>query len=156
MKVRTLALAAAVLALIGAPALAQTCEGTNAPGTAPLNVVVTSLKSGAGEVAVTVYPDDSRKFLTAKGRIFRVRPATTLPTTNACFWVKPGFYGIAIYHDANKDHDFNRNAVGLPAEGFGFSNDAPTRIGLPSFASVRFNVPASGRTLRIAMRYQEK
>ena len=34
---------------------------------------------------------------------------------------------MAIYHDANGDHDFNRSLVGLPTEGFGFSNNPETK-----------------------------
>ena len=30
----------------------------------------------------------------------------------------------------------------MPAEGYGFSNDAPTTVGLPSFGDVRFTAPA--------------
>jgi uncharacterized protein (DUF2141 family) len=32
----------------------------------------------------------------------------------------------------------DRNAVGMPIEGYGFSNDAPTKFAAPSFDAVRF------------------
>src|SRR3546814_17710345 len=67
-------------------------------------------------------------------------PYTTLfrsPRTSACFWVTPGHYAVAIYHDENGDRKFNRTLT-TPKEGFGFSNDAPTTFGLSSFAKVRF------------------
>ena len=72
---------------------------------------------------------------------------------HACFWLKPGYYAIAQYHDENSDHDFNRTLF-RPKEGFGFSNDAPTSVGLPSFASARVALPAGGTVVRMKMRYR--
>src|SRR3546814_7150850 len=77
-----------------------------------------------------------------------VRTASIAPRTSACFWVTPGHYAVAIYHDENGDRKFNRTLT-TPKEGFGFSNDAPTTFGLPSFAKVRFAVPEGGTTMRI-------
>ena len=46
-----------------------------------------------------------------------------------------------------------RTVIGLPAEGYGFSNNPGTFAGLPSFRSVRLNVPRSGLNTRIQMKY---
>jgi uncharacterized protein (DUF2141 family) len=35
----------------------------------------------------------------------------------------PGTYAIVALHDANGDHQANRNSLGLPTEGFGFSQN---------------------------------
>jgi uncharacterized protein (DUF2141 family) len=65
----------------------------------------------------------------------------------------PGIYGLAVYHDANADRRFDRNMLGLPAEGYGFSNDAPTLFGLPRFSAVRLNVPRDGFSTNVRLRY---
>ena len=65
----------------------------------------------------------------------------------------PGSYALAIYHDSNGDRDFNRTLVGLPAEGFGFSNNPETKVGLPSLSAARFSVGSGERSLSIQMRY---
>jgi uncharacterized protein (DUF2141 family) len=129
------------------------CAGTPAPGHARLTVIATGLRHAGGEVAFTVYPDDKSRFLARHGKLLRVRTKASAPVTTACFWLPPGHYAIAQYHDENGDHHFNRTLF-APKEGFGFSNDAPTSIGLPSFASARFAVPAGGTTMRMAMRYR--
>ena len=41
----------------------------------------------------------------------------------------------------------------MPTEGFGFSNDAPTKFGVPSFDAVRFAAKAGENAMRIKMRY---
>ena len=66
---------------------------------------------------------------------------------------QPGVYALAIYHDENASRNFDRTGIGLPAEGYGFSNNPATLAGLPSFRSVRLNVPKAGLTTRIQMKY---
>jgi uncharacterized protein (DUF2141 family) len=156
MKARTLLLTtAALMGLAAAPAVAdEACQGASGAGMAKLVVENLGLRSIQGEVQTTVYPDDPRRFLARHGKVARSRVSAASPAARTCFWLAPGVYAIAVYHDQNNNHDFDRTAIGLPAEGFGFSNDAPTRFGLPSFASVRFRLPPAGRMLRIRVRYQ--
>lgn len=39
----------------------------------------------------------------------------------------PGTYAVRLFHDANDNGRFDKNILGLPSEGYGFSNDAGTR-----------------------------
>jgi len=134
-------------------AAAQTCAGVAGGGAVKLTVQATGVHNASGEVAFTVYPDDRKRFLAKGGKLARARVPAHGGTTSACFWLKPGGYAIAQYHDENGDHDFNRT-LWMPKEGFGFSNDAPTSVGLPSFAATRFVLPAGGATVRMQMRYR--
>jgi uncharacterized protein (DUF2141 family) len=139
-------------AVAGAALAADDCAGK--PGAVNLAVQVSGLRSEAGSVAVTVYADEPRRWLAPGGKLLRQRVKAEIPQTRACFWLPgPGFYAIAVYHDANGDKDFNRSALGMPVEGFGFSNDAPTRYGLPAFETVRFRVRAGRSAVSIKMRY---
>lgn len=148
---RRLILASVALLAAGAPAYAATCEGP--ASNTQLTVRVTSVPAAKGEMAVTIYPDDARRFLAPKGRLLRVRPPATSPVTTTCFNLPgPGHYAIAVYHDANGDRDFNRTMIGMPAEDYGFSNDAPTTVGLPSFRSVRFSVAPGKNTTSITLK----
>jgi uncharacterized protein (DUF2141 family) len=143
----------AALALAG-PALADNgCEGVKAEGSAKLVVDVQNVRSAQGEMAITVYADDKRRFLARGQKLARVRIKATAPSTTACFWLPPAYYAVAVYHDANGDRDFNRNAIGLPTEGFGFSNNPDTKIGLPPFGQVRFRLPPGEATATITLKY---
>jgi uncharacterized protein (DUF2141 family) len=83
-----------------------------------------------------------------------VRAVAQAPMTTACFWLPaPGYYAVAVYHDENANHDFDRTIIGLPAEGFGFSNNPPTPTALPPFKAVRFNARDGETTIRIKLRY---
>jgi uncharacterized protein (DUF2141 family) len=157
MKVRTRKLlsaaAVAVLAAATSAKAEDTCKGEPGDGAAKLTVEATGLHSADGEVAVTVYPNDEYRFMAPGGKLARVRTPAARPATRACFWLPPGVYAVAIYHDEDGDHAFARDNLGRPAEGFGFSNDAPAAGGLPPLSAARFRLPPGGLTIRIRMRY---
>ena len=152
---RWLAPLAVLLALpVATPAGADpgTCQGTPGAGKARLTITATQLRNAKGEVAFTVYPDDRRRFLAKGGKLLRARVPAKAPATEACFWLPPGHYAVATYHDENADHDFNRTLFAIK-EGFGFSNDASTTLGLPSFKNVRFPVTAPSTKIQVRTRY---
>jgi uncharacterized protein (DUF2141 family) len=137
---------------VAAVGASRACEGR--PTNTRLIVEVGRLKSNRGEVAVTVYPSDPRRFLAPHGKLLRVRARADAPVTQACFYLpRPDAYAVAVYHDANANRDFDRNAVGVPIEGFAFSNDAPSKVGAPSFEAARFTAKSGDTILRVKMRY---
>lgn len=150
-------LLAAVPALLAAtPAAAQAAPaGCTGPASATwIDVVVEGVKSSDGLVAITLYADKPRKFLAKHGSLYVGRvPARAGSTTGCIFVPQPGVYAIAIYHDEDADQNFDRTTIGLPAEGFGFSNNPSTLAGLPSFKSVRLAIPRAGLVTRIRMKY---
>lgn len=172
-----LALLAGLLAgllVSGAPALAQSsadAAGLNPPApagcTGPasatwLRVTVEGVRpvSGQGggqtqgQVAITLYADDASRFLAHHGSLYVGRTKAVAPVTDACIFVPaPGVYALAIYHDANGNQIFDRNALGLPEEAYGFSNNPHTFFGLPSFHAVRLKVEKSGQSTTIRLHY---
>lgn len=153
MKGRTAAIAAAAGFLAAGPALAdQGCALTRGPASSKLTVQVNGVRPATGEVAITLYPDDKRRFLAKGGKLARQR-VRAAQSVRACFWLPQGSYAVAIYHDRDGDRDFDRTIVGLPAEGFGFSNDPETKTGLPPLSAVRFRVGPGERVASIQMKY---
>ena len=154
---RRLVAAALVLATttaFAAPAVAAPAGCLGEPSETWLNVSVEGLRNGNGLLTVAVYPDDSRAFLAKGGTLKNNRFDAAAPVTRACVFVpKPGVYAIAVYHDEDASRKLNRSGLGLPAEGYGFSNNPATLAGLPAFRSVRLNVPKAGLTTHIKMKY---
>jgi uncharacterized protein (DUF2141 family) len=130
-----------------------TANCTIAAGQTSLAITVKGVHSSKGEVAITIYPGDSKLFLAPHAKLSRVRlPAA--PVVHACMDIPhSGDYAIAIYHDENGDHKFNRTLIGMPAEGYGFSNDAPAVAGLPTYSAARFTAHEGVTPLTITMRY---
>lgn len=150
---------AASLTLSSGPAATAQNAGAPAGCTGPasstwINVTADGLRNGNGLLAVTLYADNSRKFLAKKGSLYVGRVQANAGTTRACIFLpQPGVYALALYHDENANQKFDRTGIGLPAEGYGFSNNPATLAGLPSFRSVRLNVARTGLSTRVHMKY---
>jgi len=128
------------------------CTGT--PSGTWISVVANGLRNSDGLLAITLYPDNSKRFLVKRGSLYVGRVKAQAGSTRGCIFVpSPGVYLIALYHDENSNLRFDRSALGLPAEGYGFSNNPSTLAGLPAFSSVRLNIPRSGLVTRIHMKY---
>ena len=158
MKLRTLFPALAGLAaplLLGAapaPHAASGCTGT--ASNTRIYVRVEGVQSAQGLIAVTLYPDDSSRFLAHRGSLYVGRVPARAPMTRVCIHLPhPGTWALAGSHDADANRSFNRTSVGLPAEAFGFSGNPPTLFGLPRFSSVRIQVPRTNMQTTIRLRY---
>ncbi|MES2442381.1 MAG: DUF2141 domain-containing protein [Pseudomonadota bacterium] len=135
-----------------APAPQAACTGPVSP--VKLYVNVTGVRSAGGLIAVTLYADNSSKFLAKKGSLYVGRVPAVAPATRVCIHVPTtGIYAIAVYHDADSNRKFNRSGLGTPAEGYGFSNNPPTLFGLPAFSKVRIGVQRTDTQTTVRMKY---
>ena len=67
--------------------------------------------------------------------------------------VEPGTYAVGVIHDEDGDSEMD-TLLGIPTEGFGFSNNAkPGMFGPPAFKEAAFQVGAGTKSLVIKMLY---
>ena len=64
-----------------------------------------------------------------------------------------GNYGVAVYHDENENFKLDRNFVGMPAEGYGFSNNVKGQFGPPGFKDTSVSMNQSETNLSIQLNY---
>jgi uncharacterized protein (DUF2141 family) len=115
-----------------------------------LNVEIVNLRNSRGQVVCTLFtpsdqfPDQSRKGMTL-----------TVPIKNnhaTCRFadLPYGYYAVVAFHDENHDGNFNQNWLGMPKEGFGFS-DNPGTLKKPVFddAKVRLDRRQVNVTIRL-------
>jgi len=144
--------ALALLWAAGASAEDSSCTGPKSA--VKLFVDVEGVRSSDGLIAVTLYGDDPHKFLAHHGSLYVGRVAAQTGTTSVCIHVPhTGVYAVAVYHDANANRRYDRNSVGLPAEGYGFSNNPAVFLGIPAWKSVRLPVPRTNMHTSIKLRY---
>lgn len=124
------------------------------PG-AGIQVSVTNLRNNKGHVLISLfkdgvgYPDKPEKaFKKAKVPVSNRTASLTFESVPA------GSYAIAILHDENDDAKMNTNILGLPKEGYGFSNNVMGAFGPPSLGKASFSYAATAQLpVTIKVRY---
>ncbi len=154
---RAAVLAAAALAL--GHGGGATAGGAPAGCTGPasgiwINLSIEQVRNSGGNIMLTLYPDSPGRFLKPNGSLYVTRVRARPGVTEACIFVpEPGAYGLALYHDENANGKIDRNILGIPKEGFGFSNNPKIFMSAPSFHAVRMSVTGNGLSTRIRMKY---
>lgn len=67
--------------------------------------------------------------------------------------LEAGNYAVAVFHDVNSDGALNRNFIGIPTEGFGFTNNPAIRTGPPKFNDSAVLVAGSSTNTQINLQY---
>lgn len=118
---------------------------------ADLKVSIGGLRSTSGNVNIALF-DTPATFAKSEGVVMeRIVPATA---TEAVFDnVPPGTYAIASFHDENASGEFDTNFLGLPLEGYCFSNGARPFLSAPPFEAAAFILPAEGMSIALQMIY---
>jgi uncharacterized protein (DUF2141 family) len=68
--------------------------------------------------------------------------------------IPPGTYALAVIHDENMNGKLDANWLGLPREGYGFSNDVKPLLGAPPFSVASFKYDGGTLDLTISLHYQ--
>jgi uncharacterized protein (DUF2141 family) len=143
--------AAMAAAALAGPALAAdiTCgEATRDR----LYVNVSGIKSSSGQVAVTLYANDSKKFLAHHGSLGVARVRAQAGTTRVCVTLPgPGQYAAAVYHDLDGDGKIDRSIIGLPSEPFALSNNPPPKMAWPRIGPSLFATHAGENTITVRL-----
>jgi uncharacterized protein (DUF2141 family) len=67
--------------------------------------------------------------------------------------IPPGRYALAVIHDEDMNGKLDTNWLGIPTEGYGFSNDAKAILGPPSFSAAGFLYDGEMLELTITLHY---
>ena len=63
-----------------------------------------------------------------------------------------GEYAIKAFHDADANNDLNTNILGIPVEDYGFSNNARSLFGPPSWQDAKFILNDDGKVVEIEIK----
>ncbi|TWX66539.1 DUF2141 domain-containing protein [Colwellia sp. C1TZA3] len=67
--------------------------------------------------------------------------------------IPTGTYALAVIHDENMDGKLDTNLLGVPTEGYGFSNTTIDEFGAPAFSAARFHYDEQKLNLTIKLKY---
>ncbi len=139
--------AAATLASVSAP------SGAAAESNHQLTVQITGIRNADGQVAVALF-NSGRDFPEQAGaHAGQLTPARKGTVSVTFKNLRPGIYAVAVLHDENKNGKMDFNLVGMPTEGYGFSNDASAPFGPPSFDEAAFKLKVENGQISIAAKY---
>ena len=62
-----------------------------------------------------------------------------------------GWYGVSLYHDENSNGEMDKNAMGIPKEAYGFSNNAKGFFGKPAYKKVKFELNSTEKQIVIKL-----
>lgn len=99
-----------------------------------LTIEINGLKNNDGQVLL--------EFSNEKGE--KIMGITQDIADNECIiFIKnlmPGKYAFKYFHDKNKNENLDLNWIGIPKEGYGFSNNAKGTFGPPPFEKMIFKI----------------
>jgi uncharacterized protein (DUF2141 family) len=67
--------------------------------------------------------------------------------------IPPGTYAMAVIHDENMNGKLDTDWLGIPTEGYGFSNQAEGASGVPSFSGASFRYDGRNVDLTMSLHY---
>ena len=117
-----------------------------------VEVTVTGIRAEKGQIAIGVFLDEE-SFRREKAYLEIQFPKKDIRdgVMTVSFSLEPGIYGLSLLDDENSNRKMEYNFLGIPKEGFGFSDYYHTGITRPKFADFRFTV-VQGQDIKIKVR----
>jgi uncharacterized protein (DUF2141 family) len=141
---------AALAALLAA---SPSAAAPSPDGACTLTVTLSEARNDKGRLAIALFDSEEdfpRQERALRGQMLAIARGRATVTFHG---LDPGVYAIAVLHDENSNSKMDFNFLGIPLEGYGFSNDAPVSFGPPSFKAAAFKLVARRSRSSVRLRY---
>ena len=127
-------------------ALAAAPRADDASKMAGIKVEVSGFRNDNGKLGCSLFKGPEG-FPRDGSKVFRHMWAPIKNGRGECFFrgVPAGDYGVTVFHDENGNGKFDMNWMGMPLEGYGFSNNIKPRFKAPDFDECTFNYDRAGK-----------
>ncbi len=117
-----------------------------------LAIQIDNLKTVDGVIILALFNNegDFLKNDFAQATVTPNKNGVTLATFNN---LPVGDYAVSIIHDKNENGQLDKNVIGIPTEGFGFSNDKMGTFGPPSFKECLIKVTTQPTEITITLKH---
>jgi uncharacterized protein (DUF2141 family) len=120
-----------------------------------ISVTIKDIKTSKGQILMGIYKDDvsfDKELPYKKVQAFKTKISNG--TLLVELKLEPGKYGISLMDDENFNGKMDYNFIGIPKEGFGFSNYYHTGLSRPKLNSFAFEVMDNRSTkVEVKMKY---
>lgn len=143
-----------LLATCGSSQSSTVSGGMSCDQHSTIHVIANGLEHTQGQVLVALFatpegfPSDTEQAIQ--------RGVAHMDSTTATFTFEPvpqGEYAVSVLHDEDGDGKMKTAMFGMPAEGWGVSNDAKGRFGPPKFEDATFAAQQDTVTVVLKLRY---
>jgi uncharacterized protein (DUF2141 family) len=118
---------------------------------ASLEIEITDIRSAEGQLMVAVHASEEGW----NGKAAPAAGSMQAPEGEAALLkfedLPPGAYAVLVMHDANGNGELDSNFMGMPIEGYGFSNN-PEVMRRATFEEARFELPEGGTRIQLRLR----
>ena len=106
-----------------------------------LEIKIEGLRNTKGKLSITIF-NNEKGFPDNADKAFRIQTIELAkdPPVFIFKGLPGGKYAYAILHDEDNNNEMNKNMLGIPREGFGFSNNYRPRIKNPSYNDASFEL----------------
>ena len=120
-----------------------------------LTITVNDINEVKGQLRIGLFSNAENFKLKANPVDSAVIEVTSKTISYTFKHLNSGTYAVAVYHDENDDGTLNKRQLGIPVEGFGFSNFQTKQKKPPDFNEVSFELKTD-LTLNIPLFYNKK
>jgi uncharacterized protein (DUF2141 family) len=120
-----------------------------------VEVIIKGIRSEKGQIVIGVFKDDPT-FQKEEAFISKSFPKISVENSEmrVQFTLEPGTYGLSLLDDENMSSLMEYNFLGIPKEGFGFSDYYHTGFKKPKFDAFKFIIePDQKKVITIKIRY---
>jgi uncharacterized protein (DUF2141 family) len=119
-----------------------------------LNVEIDGLRNSIGQVCVSLY-NNSRGFPDNSDRVLQKQcvKVAEIPLVIKFGNLKLGSYAAVVMHDEDNNGTVNQDDLGIPLEGFGFSQNPEIITSAPKFGDAAFFVAGVSTDIKIKLIY---
>jgi uncharacterized protein (DUF2141 family) len=120
-----------------------------------ISVTIKDIKTPNGQILMGIYKDEvsfDKEIAYKKVQAFKTKIANGTLVVEVK--LEPGKYGISLMDDENFNGKMDYNFIGIPKEGFGFSNYYHSGLSKPKLNSFAFEVIENKNTkVEVKMKY---
>ena len=119
-----------------------------------LTVEITNIQNNKGKIVLAVFKDND-SFRKEEAFLKKSYHKNNLKMGEMTVKIKlgQGIYGITILDDENNDGKMKYNLIGLPKEGYGFSNFYHKGMSRPNLEDFNFIVNKKNKTIHVKLKY---
>jgi uncharacterized protein (DUF2141 family) len=140
------------VAVVMVVAAGMSALGREQTGEAVLTVKVVDVRNHKGDLIFGVFKTgDGFPKEKSKSVNWQVKAAGDAVVFTAK--LPPGRYGASVLHDENRNGQMDKDALGIPVEGYGVTNNPKPAMRAATFEEALFTLPKEGKEMTISIQY---